>query len=225
VQVDDQRVKWLVGADGLHSMVRRAAGLELEGNSSRFGVRRHYALAPWSDRVEVYWSDVGEAYVTPVGPDSIGVAILFDPPGRFDELLGHFPELQARLAGARATTEDRGAGPFGQRASSVHEGNVFLVGDAAGYVDALTGEGIAIGVASGRALVDCLSAGRPERYPREWSRATRLWRWSTRALLVATRRRAAQRMIIRFLKHIPGLFDFVLRQLGGNAIVAHQTRP
>ena len=34
---------------------------------------------------------------------------------------------------------------------------MLLVGDAAGYVDALTGEGIAVAVAGARALVDCLA--------------------------------------------------------------------
>ena len=45
---------------------------------------------------------------------------------------------------------------------------MLLVGDAAGYVDALTGEGIAVGLASARALVDCVSVDDPARYEKEW---------------------------------------------------------
>ena len=40
-------------------------------------------------------------------------------------------------------------------------GRVLLVGDAAGYVDALTGEGLAIGMAQAAAAVDAVSIGWP----------------------------------------------------------------
>ena len=71
------RAKWLVGADGLHSAVRRAVGIQATaGNPRRYGVRWHYQVPAWSDFVEVYWSRLGEAYVTPVEPDLVGVAIL-----------------------------------------------------------------------------------------------------------------------------------------------------
>ena len=68
--------RWIVGADGLHSDVRRWAGLEARSpkptaGSARFGVRRHYLLAPWSDRVEVHWGDRCEAYVTPVASGNV----------------------------------------------------------------------------------------------------------------------------------------------------------
>ena len=58
----------LVAADGLHSPLRRAAGLsERRGfGSQRYGLRRHFALRPWTDLVEVYWTDRAEVYVTPV---------------------------------------------------------------------------------------------------------------------------------------------------------------
>ena len=44
---------------------------------SRLGVRQHFKMAPWSDYVEVYWSEHAEAYVTPVADDLVGVAILY----------------------------------------------------------------------------------------------------------------------------------------------------
>src|SRR5665648_584872 len=42
----------------------------------RFGLRRHYRVAPWTDLVEVHWARSAEAYVTPVAPDLVGVALL-----------------------------------------------------------------------------------------------------------------------------------------------------
>ncbi|MDT5320599.1 MAG: hypothetical protein QOD88_3121, partial [Mycobacterium sp.] len=71
------RAKWLVAADGLHSAVRRAVGIKaVAGTPRRYGVRWHYRVPAWSEFVEVYWSRWGEAYVTPVEPDLVGVAIL-----------------------------------------------------------------------------------------------------------------------------------------------------
>ena len=58
-----------VAADGVNSPLRRAAGLD--GGASvprRFGLRRHVEIAPWTDFVEIHWTDGCEAYATPVGP-------------------------------------------------------------------------------------------------------------------------------------------------------------
>ncbi len=50
---------WLLACDGLHSTVRRRARAgprPVPARSRRYGLRRHAALAPWSDYVEVHWS-------------------------------------------------------------------------------------------------------------------------------------------------------------------------
>ncbi len=71
------RAKYLVAADGLHSAVRRAVGIKATaGTPRRHGVRWHFKVPAWSEFVEVHWSRWGEAYVTPVEPDLVGVAIL-----------------------------------------------------------------------------------------------------------------------------------------------------
>ena len=59
--------RYLVAADGLHSAIRRvqAAGPP-PARYTRFGLRRHYRVAPWTDLVEVHWSRDAEAYITPV---------------------------------------------------------------------------------------------------------------------------------------------------------------
>ena len=152
---------WLVAADGLHSRLRRWLRLERRPTRKpRFGVRRHYAVEPWSGFVEVYWSEGCEAYVTPLAGDLVGVAMLWG--GRkagFEELLERFPFLKRRLIGAPAASKDRGAGPFHQRVKAVTRGNVALVGDAAGYVDALTGEGLALAFQQAVKVVDAIQEG------------------------------------------------------------------
>ena len=68
------RFRWLVGADGHSSSVRRWAGLDrVRSVSLRYGFRRHLNVRPWSEFVEIYWGPRGQFYVTPVGFDCVGV--------------------------------------------------------------------------------------------------------------------------------------------------------
>ena len=82
----------------------------------------------------------------------------------FDELLAEHPLLARAARPAPSCSRVRGAGPLRQRVQPPRTaGRVLLVGDAAGYVDALTGEGIALGLAQARAAVEAIVAGDPER--------------------------------------------------------------
>ncbi|HEX4386037.1 MAG TPA: NAD(P)/FAD-dependent oxidoreductase, partial [Myxococcales bacterium] len=128
-----QEARLLIAADGLHSKLRHAAGLDLPASGpQRFGVRRHFATVPWSDYVEVYWASGCEAYITPIGPKSLNVAFLSSQGAHFEELLRLFPALQARLG--EPTSEARGSGPLLQRVRQRYGPRLALVGDAAGYV-------------------------------------------------------------------------------------------
>lgn len=210
------RARWFVAADGLHSPVRRALGLELpDRRPRRFGLRRHYRMAPWSDFVEVHWSasGTGEAYVTPVGGDLVGVAFLSTAKRSYDTHLGHFPELAARLGSGAATNAVRGAGPLRQRVRGRVAGRVLLVGDAAGYVDALTGEGISLALAAAEAAVRCLRAGRPEAYEREWRRLSRRHRLLTGALVRVGCRRDTARLVVPAAARMPPVFAAAVHAL------------
>jgi flavin-dependent dehydrogenase len=181
---------WLIAADGLHSSVRRAVGLHRPPppGVARYGLRRHFSVPAWSEHVEVHWAATHEAYVTPVADDLVGVAVLGPRGTGFEEALAALPQLRHRLGGAPPAGPVLGAGPLRQRAVTVRRGRVLLVGDAAGYVDALTGEGLATGLASAQAAVDAVAADRPQAYPAAWARLTWRHRVLTRGLLaVATR--------------------------------------
>ncbi len=205
--------RYLVGADGLHSTVRRLAGLELPARPpARWGLRRHYRLAPWSDLVEVHWSESAEAYLTPVADDQVGIAILSSQRAGFDEQLARFPALAHRLAAAPGS-KVLGAGPLRQRTRARIAGRVLLVGDAAGYVDALTGEGITVGLAAARSLVGCLAAGRPQDYERLWTRDSRRYRMLTGALLWTAGQPVLRRRIVPAAARAPGVFERVVGQL------------
>jgi menaquinone-9 beta-reductase len=211
--------RWVVGADGLLSAVRRWAGLDRPplppGRRRRFGVRRHYALAPWSDLVEVHWGPECEAYVTPVSPGEVGIALLWSGPPApkirgFDDLLGRFPALAARLAGAPPTSRDRGAGPLAQRVRGVVRGRVALVGDASGYLDAITGEGLAVAFHQAAALVAALAAGDLARYAAAHRRIGRLPGFVTGLVLACERRPALRRRAVAALAAEPALFSRLL---------------
>ncbi|GGL99346.1 NAD(P)/FAD-dependent oxidoreductase [Nakamurella endophytica] len=216
VRAGGSTARYLVAADGLHSPVRRSLGLDVPGGGpGRWGQRRHFAVRPWTDLVEVHWAAGAEAYVTPVGPDLVGVAVLSTDRGSFEDHLARFPQLVGRLAGAPSVGRVRGAGRLRQRSARRVAGRVLLVGDAAGYVDALTGEGIAVAVASASAAAGCLATGRPEDYEDRWRAATRRYRWLTETLLWSSSRPALRRTIVPAARRVPWLFGMAVRQLAG----------
>jgi 2-polyprenyl-6-methoxyphenol hydroxylase-like FAD-dependent oxidoreductase len=205
--------RYLVGADGLHSTVRRLAALNLPGRSpARWGLRRHYRIEPWSELVEVHWHSSAEAYLTPIAHDQIGLAILSGARASFDDQLAQFPELAGRLSGA-AGSRVLGAGPLRQRTRARVAGRVLLVGDAAGYVDALTGEGLTVSLTAARLLAGCLAADRPGDYERLWARSSRRYRALTAGLLWAAARPALRRGIVRTAAAAPKAFELAVAQL------------
>ncbi|MDQ1741771.1 MAG: hypothetical protein QOE23_110 [Pseudonocardiales bacterium] len=205
--------RYLVGADGLHSTVRRLAGLELPARPpNRWGLRRHYRIEPDTDLVEVHWCPSAEAYLTPVAHDQIGLAILSGDRSPFEAQLARFPELARRLSAVDGS-KVRGAGPLRQRTRARVAGRVLLVGDAAGYVDALTGEGITVGLTAARSLVGCLAADRPQDYERLWSRGSRRYRTLTEGLLWTAGRPLLRRGIVPGAAAAPKLFALAVGQL------------
>jgi flavin-dependent dehydrogenase len=198
------RAKWLVGADGLHSTVRRSVGIKATaGTPRRYGVRWHFTVPAWSEFVEVYWSRRGEAYVTPVEPDLVGVSILSR--GRPD--LAWFPQLARQLAGA-GRGQARGCGPLRQVVSRRVAGRVLLVGDAAGYEDALTGEGVSLAVKQAAAAVDAIVNETPASYEASWHRVTRNYRLLTRVVVLASTPRLTRPAVVPACQRLPGVFRF-----------------
>ncbi len=154
------RCRWIIGADGQNSRIRRLSGLNcVHSEQRRFGFRRHYLIEPGSKFVEVHWSDCGQMYVTPVADDEVCIAFITrSKVVRIDEAISHFPALAPRLRGLPAQERLLGAVTTSQTFRNVRRGNVALIGDAAGSVDAITGEGLAIGFRQAIALANALRA-------------------------------------------------------------------
>jgi flavin-dependent dehydrogenase len=213
----------VIAADGLHSPLRKAAGLDAAAAGPlRYGIRRHFALSPWTDFVEVYWAPDAEAYVTPVGPRTVNVAFLRrrETAAGFDGLLEHFPALQRKLSGAPAASEERGAGPLLQRTRARCGPRLALVGDAAGYVDAITGQGLSLAFAASailmQALPDDLSADLApalRRYDRGLQSRWIRYALPAHGLLALSRRPPLRRAALRALAKIPPVFAILVRAL------------
>jgi len=207
--------RYLVAADGLHSVIRRACALDPPpARRPRFGLRRHYHVAPWSDLVEVHWATGSEAYVTPVADDLVGVAVLGGAPGSFESRLAAFPGLQKRLAGAEPASDVRGAGPLRQDVRCRAAGRVLLVGDASGYLDALTGEGIGVALAQAAVLADCVAAGRVDLYERAWRRVSRKAWILTSGLLWSRHQALLAPRIVPAAQRLPYLFTSIVNHVG-----------
>lgn len=222
VQVAGQHGRWLLACDGLNSGIRRQLDLERKPWRSRprMGLRQHFAVKPWSPYVEVYWTDDAEIYVTPVDEQLVGVAVLFSgdplPPGRgarnrYTALLQQVPELWDRLGQPASVL--RGSGPFERRARRRVAGRVMLVGDAAGYLDPLTGEGIRLGFASAQAAVGCIQRNAPAAYESEWRSITRRYWWMTQGLLWLRDQPPLRKLMLPFLQTVPGAFSRIVGML------------
>ncbi|WP_409483029.1 NAD(P)/FAD-dependent oxidoreductase [Arsenicicoccus dermatophilus] len=209
-----RRAGHVVAADGLHSPVRRLLGLELPARGPRrHGLRQHVRVRPWSADVEVHWGAVAEAYVTPVATDLVGVAVLGPGGQGYAQRLAEFPLLAARLAGAEAVDGVRGAGPLRQRVAAPVAGRVLLVGDAAGYVDALTGEGLTLGWRQARAAVSAVVADDPQAYAADHRRIGRAARLLTAGLVGATRHAPVRGHLVQAAEVAPWVYRAAVRTL------------
>lgn len=177
VAVDGRVVpcRWIIGADGQNSLIRRWAGLDrYRHHSRRFGFRRHYRVAPWTDCMEIYWGAGCQIYVTPVSSGEIcAVVISRDRHSRFDQTLHMFPELAERLNGATPASAERGAITASCSLKSVVRGRVALIGDASGSVDAITGEGLCVSFQQAMALANALETDNLASYQVEHRRLLR----------------------------------------------------
>jgi len=160
------RARWIVGADGQGSRVRRWSGLTTKSSKQRRASRRHYRVKPWSNYVEIYWGSHVQAYVTPVGVEQVCIVIMSERMERasFDTALQELPELKERLLGAELSSREQGAVTSMHLLHNVQRRNVALVGDASGGVDAITGEGLRLAFQQAFALVDSMVAGDLGRY-------------------------------------------------------------
>ncbi len=216
------RARWIAGADGGLSPVRRWAGLDAcHHESRRFGFRRHYAVAPWSRYMEIHWGDRCQLYITPVAASEVCVVLISsDQHLRLEDALPGFPEVERRLAAAGPSNLQRGGITASRRLKAVYRGNVALVGDASGSVDAITGEGLCLLFQQSVALAAALEAGDLSQYQAEHRRIGRRPQWMADLMLLLDRRRGLRSRAIRAFAGRPKLFAGMLAMHVGEQSIA-----
>ena len=213
------RCSWLIGADGQQSAVRRFAklGRGLRG-PTRFGFRRHYAVAPWSDLVEVHWGKRCQMVITPTGAEEICVSLFAsDLHLRIDGALREFPAVVERLRGAQPASAQAGAITSLGRARGVTRATIALIGDASGTVDGIAGQGLSLAFQQAQALGEALGLGDLAYYESAHRRIMQNAARMTRLLLLMSASPPIRRKAMRLFAAHPAVFSNLISVHAGQA--------
>ena len=155
----EARATVVAGADGLHSIFHGTAFRRTHPRRTRVGVSAVVRGYPAGDTVDIHLGAGGEAYVGPAGPDETSLALLLEKGVTPEEFLSGLPALR----NVEIVRPFIGAGPLGSVVSPIVRANVLLIGDAAGAVDPIAGEGMSLALLSARiaaeAIVEAVETG------------------------------------------------------------------
>lgn len=208
----------LIGADGVTSAVARALfGRAFDPETIGFALERE--MPPEADpdiartvRVDFGAADWGYGWSFPKrGSTTVGVG----------GLQRRNPDMKARMQTYAALLDQGEAAgvkghflPFGDYRRRPGRGDVLLAGDAAGFVDPITGEGIAHALGSGRLAAEAAARAIREGRPDE---AATLYRAATREIRLSLAIARVLRPIV-FSQAMAPLFS---RSFGGSMRVKH----
>jgi 2-polyprenyl-6-methoxyphenol hydroxylase-like FAD-dependent oxidoreductase len=232
VDGEPRRGSLVVAADGIDSPIRKAVGLDLPPRRKRFGVCAHFRLAegceqpPW---VDVFVRKGYELYVTPLPGREVLVAALVEADAldgtaeqAYSRWLSAEPVLAGRLEGAEQISKLAGRSPLASRSRSGVAAGLVLLGDAAGFVDPITGGGMAQALVSAELLARHVATrglaaigGWMDAFDRERNGVLRDYRTLTTALLWLASRPRLARNTFRAMTATPRLFSHLLGVSGG----------
>ncbi|MCU1307464.1 MAG: monooxygenase, FAD-binding [Acidobacteriaceae bacterium] len=204
--------KWLIAADGQNSATRKWAGLDRgKIRRRRFGFRRHYRVEPWSEFVEISWSDRAQMYITPVASDRVCVALITgDQHLRFHDGLRLFPAVESHLQNAIPITHEQGALSPSRQLDKVYSGNLALIGEASGSVDAITGDGLSLAFQQAVVLASAMRNENLSAYQSEHRRIAQLPRFMAEVMLAMDGRPRFRNRVFSALTANPVLFERML---------------
>jgi flavin-dependent dehydrogenase len=231
VEGREVRARLVVAADGVHSPIRNQLGLNRPAGRKRAGVRVHYRLARGChppEWVEVFLARGHELYVTPLPGGEILVAALAGPRqlapsarAALERAIREQPPLARLLEGAAPVSELAGISPLESRARRRVLPGLVLLGDAAGFLDPITGGGMTQALLAAELLASHLSREFPpspaalRRFDRARQRMLRDYRMLTRMVLLLADLPALAGPALRLLGSFPGLFSHLIGVSGG----------
>lgn len=232
------RARYAVGADGMHSLVRRTAGIGFTGQSYEDSFVLADVDMDWDhgrDEVKLFFSPAGLLVVAPlpnggfrlVGP----VENAPEKPGIADmqTLLDARGPVQGRARLTRVHWSSRFR-LHHRVADAYRHGRLFLVGDAAHAHSPAGGQGMNTGIVDavvlGRVLAEVLLARRDEGYLDEYERLRRpaakkvlglAGRLTSMATVKGAARRRLRNALLRVLGRLPPFRRRLQMQLSGLA--------
>ena len=251
VVVDRGRVVGVVGTDAAGARVEARAPVVIaaDGRASviahRLGCRRPHRLARMAlvtyvagvpgcrDLGEIFVDPPDYAILNPLSPDRINLSLVVPlahvVPWRsrledfFVARVRQLPHLARRLAGAERVRPIASMGPLAYHVAPPREGGVLFVGDAAGFYDPFTGEGIFTALRSAElateTIVGALRAGNVSAsalsaYTRARRAAFADKARVTRVLQMMIARRSLANLVARWLATRPSVLQALLGVIG-----------
>jgi flavin-dependent dehydrogenase len=228
---EPRRAALVVAADGVHSRMRHLLGLNKPQHRKRFGTRAHFRLGPGQTQppwVDVFVCPGYELYVTPLPEKEVLVAgltyagALSEPIEQaFDRWWRAQPVLAARLEGAEQVSSLMGTSPLSGNARAGVAPGIVLLGDAAGFLDPITGGGMTQALMTAELLAKYASRGLGNAkewlwaFERDRQMLLQDYRVLTQMVLwLADHPRLAERLL-SVLRISPALFSHLVGVLGG----------
>ena len=168
-RVTKMTTKYLIGADGVHSRVQRQLRNETKLKTVTILQEYCHAEGDFEDCFYMFFREsVSPTYSYLIPKDGlyvIGVGLPKNHPTAISEALNHFKNWLSEDFAFKLLSSKRKetwAIPYGFTFTGI--GNIILAGDAAGFCNALSGEGIRLaiesGIAVGEAIQDAISTNK-----------------------------------------------------------------
>jgi flavin-dependent dehydrogenase len=228
------RAPLVIGADGRASVIAQRLGCRRPHRLRRLALVTYVSGLPDCREVgEIFVDPPDYAILNPVAPDCVNLSLVVPlahaaPHSArletfFEARARQLPHLARRLAGAERIAPVQAMGPLAYRVNPPRHDGVLLVGDAAGFYDPFTGEGIfsalrgaelAAETAARALAAGDVSAHALRAYRRARREAFRAKERLTRVIQFAVRRRWAANLTATFLVRRPGALDLLLGVVG-----------
>jgi geranylgeranyl reductase family protein len=228
------RSRLVVGADGRASVVAHALGLVRPHRRRRLALIQHVSgIEGLGDRGEIYVDPPDYSILNPVAPGIVNVSLVVPLAHAkpysarletfMEARLRQLRHVPARVAGMKAEGPVMAMGPLAYRVGEPRVGGVLLAGDAAGFYDPFTGEGLYTALRSAELLAEVahpalttgdVSAGALAPYARAKRAAFADKARVTQALQLIIAHRRLANSAARFLQRRPALLGTLMGVIG-----------